>query len=72
MKAPSLPEPLNLTDLSIRRVIRSRGRTNWVTTRRLVQYATLVVPEDEAEAYQFRSPANPRTASRWWRRGGSG
>lgn len=42
---------MDLVNLSIRHVIMSRGRAGRITTHRLVPHATLVVPEDEAEAY---------------------
>jgi len=40
-----------LTGLTIRHVIMSRGRSDRVTTRKLVPQATLVVPDNEVEAY---------------------
>ena len=41
-----------LTGLTIRHVIMSRGRSDRVTTHKLVPQATLVVPENEVEAYR--------------------
>ena len=41
-----------LTGLTIRHVIMSRGRSDRVTTHKLVPHATLVVPENEVEAYR--------------------
>ena len=41
-----------LTGLTIRHVIMSRGRSDWVTTHKLVPRATLVVREHEVEAYR--------------------
>ena len=40
-----------LTGLTIRHVIMSRSRSDRVTTYKLVPHATLVVPENEVEAY---------------------
>ncbi len=40
-----------LTGLTIRHVIMSRGRSDRVATHKLVPRATLVVPENEVEAY---------------------
>ena len=41
-----------LTGLTIRHVIMSRGRSDRVTTHKLVPHATLVVPENEVQAYR--------------------
>src|SRR6266566_8571479 len=41
-----------LTGLTIRHVIMSRGRSDRVTTHKLVPRATLVVPENEVAAYR--------------------
>jgi hypothetical protein len=41
-----------LTGLTIRHVIMSRGRSDRVPTHKLVPRATLVVPENEVEAYR--------------------
>ena len=41
-----------LGGLTIRHVIMSRGPSNRVTTHKLVPHATLVVPENEVEAYR--------------------
>ena len=46
-----------LTGLTIRHVIMSRGRSDWVTTHKLVPHATLVVPENELEA----NPNGPKS-----------
>src|SRR5262245_47419491 len=44
-----------LAGLTIRHVIMSRGRSQSVTTHKLVPQATLVVPENEVESYRHLS-----------------
>src|SRR5881296_2039956 len=45
-------ERLYLNDLTIRHVIMSRGRSNRVTTHKVVPQATLVVPANEVDLYR--------------------
>ena len=48
-----------LENLKIRHVILSRGRSNRVTTHKLLRRASLVVPADQADDYQPLLAAHP-------------